>query len=99
VAIKPSPHKKSAEIGMLSVSPKNQGSGLGTFLMNYAMEYAKKELGAEEIEVGIVNIRERLIKYYEKMGFKNYGETCEFHSATEQPTVPVHMCILKRPPP
>lgn len=61
-------------LGMLSVSPLQQATGVGKQLMKAAEQYAK-EKGCSFIFMNVISIRHELIKWYERLGYQETGET------------------------
>lgn len=59
-------------LGLLSVEPSRQGSGLGSLLMNAAEAYGKK-IGSRFMDVKVVNLRTELLPYYRKRGYIDTG--------------------------
>lgn len=57
-------------LGMLTVSPELQGKGIGKKLLKAAEEKAR-ELNCTKIEMTVISVREELINWYEKHGYKN----------------------------
>ncbi len=64
-------------IGMLTVKPDYQSRGLGTLLMNRAVEIGR-EWGLKSTRMTVISERPELIKIYEKMGFEWNGKTEPF---------------------
>lgn len=64
-------------LGMLTVRPDLQASGLGRRLLAGAEHYAATQ-GASRIRMTVVNIRDTLITWYERRGYKLTGETKPF---------------------
>jgi ribosomal protein S18 acetylase RimI-like enzyme len=64
-------------LGSLTVSPAMQNSGFGRKLLSAAEEYAAKH-GARTIEMTVVNVRNALIAWYERRGYRLTGETRPF---------------------
>lgn len=62
-----------AEISMLSVHPHYQGQGLGFCLLQYAEQEAFKAHDSVYLKV-IPLFQEKLIRYYESLGYKSFGE-------------------------
>ena len=62
-----------AYLGM-SIRQKCTGMGLGSFMMEIALEQAKKN-GFEQMELGVFSDNERAQGLYRKYGFKEYGRT------------------------
>jgi ribosomal protein S18 acetylase RimI-like enzyme len=64
-------------LGSLTVGPALQNTGLGRRLLNAAEEYAALH-GARSIEMTVVNVRDALISWYERRGYRRTGETRPF---------------------
>lgn len=64
--------RAGAYIGMLSVQPELQGSGLGTRLVRIA-EAMGEAMGARFCELRIVNLREELARWYRGLGYREVG--------------------------
>ena len=63
-----------AYLGLLSVDPALQQSGLGSRLMTAGEEYCR-ERGARFMDIYIVNLRTELPAYYRKRGYVENGTT------------------------
>ena len=61
-----------AYLGMLSVDPARQKSGLGTRMMREAEAYARAA-GCKALDIWIVNLRTELPPIYRKFGFVETG--------------------------
>ncbi|KAK8913294.1 Polyamine N-acetyltransferase 1 [Metarhizium anisopliae] len=66
------PSGTSVALHSLAVSPDYQRQGLGKLLMGKYIEQVKKLDGVERISILTY---ERLVPYYEKLGFKNHGKS------------------------
>jgi ribosomal protein S18 acetylase RimI-like enzyme len=64
-------------LGSLTVDPALQKSGLGRTLLGSAEQWAK-ERGASAIEMHVINVRDTLIAWYERRGYRLTGETHPF---------------------
>jgi ribosomal protein S18 acetylase RimI-like enzyme len=64
-------------LGALTVIPALQNSGLGRKLLEAAEEYAAMQ-GARTIEMTVVNLREEVISWYERRGYRRTDETRPF---------------------
>lgn len=64
-------------LGMLTVSPELQGSGIGKKLLKSAEIFAQ-EKGIPKIEMTVISIRSELIAWYERHGYIKTGETKPF---------------------
>ncbi len=63
-----------AYLGLLSVDPARQQSGLGSRLMTAAEEYARRQ-GARFMDIYIVNLRTDLPPFYRQRGYSENGTT------------------------
>jgi len=61
-------------LGLLSVDPTSQQSGLGSLLMIEAERYCR-ERGSHGMDILIVNLREELPAFYQKRGYVESGTT------------------------
>lgn len=68
---------KKLYLGMLSVDPEVQAKGVGKQLMTAAIETAK-ETGCDSIFMKVISLREELIAWYERQGYRVTGETEPF---------------------
>lgn len=59
-------------LGLLSVDPTSQQSGLGSLLMIEAERYCR-ERGSHSMDILIVNLREELPAFYQKRGYVDSG--------------------------
>jgi len=59
-------------LGMLTVSPELQNSGIGKKLMQQAEIYAST-LGLSKIVMTVISVREELISWYKRKGFVDTG--------------------------
>lgn len=66
-------------LGMLSVWPAKQSGGIGKALMAAGMEYARQQ-GCKVIRITVISVREELIAWYERHGFRRTGEVEPFHA-------------------
>ncbi|MER5728808.1 GNAT family N-acetyltransferase [Streptomyces sp. NPDC002138] len=77
-----------AYFGMFAVRPALQGGGLGKEIMAEAERRAREEWGAKEMHMTVVNVREELIAYYERRGYRRTGELSPFPYGDERFGVP-----------
>ncbi len=61
-------------LGLLSVDPGYQQSGLGSLLMREAEKYCREQ-GSHVMDILIVSLREDLPVYYQKRGYVHTGTT------------------------
>jgi ribosomal protein S18 acetylase RimI-like enzyme len=64
----------AAYLGMLVVSPRLQGAGIGSRLMAAAEEAAKKAWGVSTMSMAVISCRHELIAFYERRGYRRTGE-------------------------
>lgn len=65
------------ELGMLAVRPSLQGGKIGRSVLE-AGEFHALERGARCIEITVINIRESLIAWYGRRGYRETGEIRSF---------------------
>ena len=82
-----------AYLGMLSVDPSRQKSGLGTRMMNKAEAYVRAA-GCDVLDIWIVNLRTELPPIYRKFGFVETGTKTADH--TEKFSQPVHFITMSK---
>jgi GNAT superfamily N-acetyltransferase len=70
-------------LGLLTVRPDLQNRQLGRALLAAAEGYAK-ERGGRRIRITVVNVRDRLIAWYERRGYRLTGETQPFPYGDER---------------
>ncbi len=68
---------KGCYVGMLTVNPSLQGKGIGKLLMARAEEFARAG-GATRVTLGVIQLRETLMAWYERQGYLRTGETKPF---------------------
>lgn len=66
-----------AYIGMVTVSPTLQAAGLGRTILAAAEDHARAQ-GARDAEMTVVSIRDSLIAWYERRGYRPTGERRPF---------------------
>jgi ribosomal protein S18 acetylase RimI-like enzyme len=64
---------KAIYLGMLTVDPNIQATGIGKLLLQASEDYAKK-LGKQYIEMTVITKRIELIAFYERRGYVKTGE-------------------------
>ena len=70
-----------AYIGMVTVDPQRQNSGLGRHLLEAAETYARDHFGCTRAEMTVIAVRIELIAWYERRGYAATGETRPFPAA------------------
>ena len=88
------PRGERAHLGLVSVDPARQGTGLGSQLMA-AVEDHCREAGFREMELRFINHRAELDRFYRRMGFVPTGT---FEAATAHHIkVPFHFVQMIKP--
>ena len=82
------PDGERAYFGMFAVSPALQGAGLGTQVMAEAERIAREEWGATAMEMTVISVREDLIAFYERRGYRRTGEMTPFPYGDERFGIP-----------
>jgi ribosomal protein S18 acetylase RimI-like enzyme len=60
-------------LGLLTVQPEMQDRGLGRELLGAAEEFAR-ERGAGRVRMTVVNVRDTLLAWYERRGYRRTGK-------------------------
>ena len=85
-------------LGMLTVSPRLQGAGIGKELLKKAETWAR-HANANAIVMTVISIRTELIAWYERHGYTRTGETKPFPSSDPRFGIPkqaLEFIILKK---
>ena len=77
-------------LGMLTVSPELQNSGIGKKMLAEAENHAKA-LGLSSIIMTVISVREELIAWYKRHGYVDTGEREAF------PESEIHVTISEHP--
>lgn len=77
-------------LGMLTVSPELQNSGIGRKMLAEAENHAKS-LGLNAIIMTVISVREELIAWYKRNGYIDTGEREAF------PQSEIHVNISEKP--
>ncbi|HET6994525.1 MAG TPA: GNAT family N-acetyltransferase [Chitinophagaceae bacterium] len=92
-------HKKEDKLylGMLSVSPRMQATGIGKQLMAEAERFAKGK-DCSSIFMKVIGIRHELVAWYERKGYSKTGETEPFpiDNRFGKPTQPLEFIIMEK---
>jgi ribosomal protein S18 acetylase RimI-like enzyme len=67
-------------LGMLVVKPELQNSGVGRQLMSEAEGKARELWGSTKMTMTVITLREELIAYYERRGYRRTGQIKPFVS-------------------
>ncbi|MFF4834143.1 GNAT family N-acetyltransferase [Streptomyces sp. NPDC001315] len=77
-----------AYFGMFAVSPAQQGGGLGKVVIAEAERLAREVWGVTEMRMTVISVREDLIAWYERRGYRRTGQTSPFPYGDERFGVP-----------
>ena len=80
-------------LGLLCVDPDQQAGGVGKAIIATAEQVSKDQLGADRIEMTVIDSRVELIAYYERRGFVRTGERRPFPEKVEPP---IMMVVLEK---
>lgn len=77
-----------AYFGMFAVSPLLQGSGLGKVIIAEAERQVRETWGATEMHMTVISVREDLIAWYERRGYRRTGKMTPFPYGDERFGIP-----------
>ncbi|UFQ14291.1 MULTISPECIES: GNAT family N-acetyltransferase [Streptomyces] len=77
-----------AYFGMFAVSPAEQGAGLGKLIIAEAERVAREEWGADEMHMTVISVRDDLIAWYERRGYRRTGKMTPFPYGNERFGIP-----------
>ncbi|MFF2993329.1 GNAT family N-acetyltransferase [Streptomyces sp. NPDC057950] len=77
-----------AYFGMFAVSPTLQGGGLGKVILTEAERYAREAWGVVEMHMTVISVRDDLIAWYERRGYRRTGRMTPFPYGDERFGVP-----------
>jgi ribosomal protein S18 acetylase RimI-like enzyme len=81
-------HDGAWHLGMLTVRPTLQSQGLGRTLLREAESFAAGR-GARQIRLSVFDIRDTLVAWYERQGFRPTGELLPFYYGDAKFGVPL----------
>jgi GNAT superfamily N-acetyltransferase len=86
-----------AYLGLLSIAPARQGSGLGRQLNATAEQYAREQ-GSRWMDLRVVSPRaEQLIPVYRKLGYVETGSQEYPAELVEKMTIAGHFILMEKP--
>ncbi|MFI0961594.1 GNAT family N-acetyltransferase [Streptomyces sp. NPDC021080] len=77
-----------AYFGMFAVSPALQGGGLGKVIIAEAERTVREVWGATEMHMTVISVREDLIAWYERRGYRRTGRMTPFPYGDERFGIP-----------
>ncbi len=87
--------------GMLSVSPTLQAAGLGRRLVDAAETTMADRFGARCVRIRVFPQRDSLIAWYERLGYRDTGETLPFPYDDSRLGLPLrddlHFVVMEKP--
>ncbi|WP_103531615.1 GNAT family N-acetyltransferase [Streptomyces sp. SM11] len=78
----------AAYFGMFAVRPGLQGGGLGKLIIAEAERTAGRTWGVGEMHMTVISVREDLIAWYERRGYRRTGQLTPFPYGDERFGVP-----------
>jgi predicted GNAT family N-acyltransferase len=75
--------------GMFSVNPTQQGNGIGKHLITEAERIAKQDWHCTHMEMTVIDIREELIDFYLRRGYRRTGKHLPFPYGDERFGIPL----------
>ncbi|MFF3906708.1 GNAT family N-acetyltransferase [Streptomyces sp. NPDC001848] len=77
-----------AYFGMFAVSPTLQGGGLGKVVIAEAERTARETWGVKEMQMTVISVRNDLIAWYERRGYRRTGQMSPFPYGDERFGIP-----------
>ncbi|MFF4256899.1 GNAT family N-acetyltransferase [Streptomyces sp. NPDC001663] len=77
-----------AYFGMFAVSPAQQGGGLGKVIIAEAERTVREAWGATEMHMTVISVRNDLIAWYERRGYRRTGQMTPFPYGDERFGIP-----------
>ncbi|MEV3861429.1 GNAT family N-acetyltransferase [Streptomyces sp. NPDC050095] len=77
-----------AYFGMFAVSPALQGGGLGKVIIAEAERRAQEVWGVREMHMTVISVRDELIAWYERRGYRRTGRMSPFPYGDERFGIP-----------
>ncbi|MEU1303438.1 GNAT family N-acetyltransferase [Streptomyces shenzhenensis] len=77
-----------AYFGMFAVSPTQQGAGLGKVVLAEAERQARENWAVTEMHMTVISVREDLIAWYERRGYRRTGRMTPFPYGDERFGIP-----------
>ncbi|THA61072.1 GNAT family N-acetyltransferase [Streptomyces sp. A0958] len=79
---------EAAYFGMFAVRPALQGAGLGKLIIAEAERTVRESWGAREMHMTVISVREELIAWYERRGYRRTGKLTPFPYGNERFGIP-----------
>jgi ribosomal protein S18 acetylase RimI-like enzyme len=88
VSLKPTNYPSTWYLSMLAIDPKRQTEGLGRLLLFEAEDRIKAQ-GASRLKISVIWLRQPLIEWYERRGYRRTGQTEPFPYGNQRFGVPL----------
>ncbi|MEE1738336.1 GNAT family N-acetyltransferase [Streptomyces sp. BE147] len=79
---------EAAYFGMFAVRPGLQGAGLGKKIIAEAERTVREDWGVGEMHMTVISVRDELIAWYERRGYRRTGELTPFPYGEERFGIP-----------
>lgn len=79
---------EAAYFGMFAVRPDLQGAGLGKVIIAEAERAVRESWGVREMHMTVISVRNDLIAWYERRGYRRTGELSPFPYGDERFGIP-----------
>lgn len=79
---------EAAYFGMFAVRPSLQGGGLGKVIIAEAERTVRESWGVGEMHMTVISVREDLIAWYERRGYRRTGKMSPFPYGDERFGIP-----------
>ncbi|WP_406527720.1 GNAT family N-acetyltransferase [Streptomyces sp. I8-5] len=79
---------EAAYFGMFAVRPGLQGAGLGKVIIAEAERTVRESWGVREMHMTVISVREELIAWYERRGYRRTGDLSPFPYGDERFGIP-----------
>ncbi|MFD4239763.1 GNAT family N-acetyltransferase [Streptomyces sp. NPDC058542] len=79
---------EAAYFGMFAVRPGLQGGGLGKLIIAEAERTVRESWGVGEMHMTVISVREDLIAWYERRGYRRTGQLTPFPYGDERFGIP-----------
>ncbi|MFJ8074167.1 GNAT family N-acetyltransferase [Streptomyces sp. NPDC096176] len=79
---------EAAYFGMFAVRPELQGAGLGRRIIAEAERSARRTWGVTQMHMTVISVREELIAWYERRGYRRTGRMSPFPYGDERFGIP-----------
>jgi ribosomal protein S18 acetylase RimI-like enzyme len=81
-------HGDACYLGMFSVKPTGQGAGIGKRMLEHADRIARADWNCSRMEMTVISIRNDLIAWYERRGYRRTGRFKPFPYGDERFGIP-----------